>query len=59
MAGRCEGGDLLDEDLYNLPRIQRGLGSRAFSALHLGKQEVRILHFNDTLMRYLDGEKRG
>ena len=25
--GQCEGGDLLDEDLYNLPRIQAGMRS--------------------------------
>lgn len=53
LAGACEGGDLLDEDLYNLPRIQAGMRSRAFESLHLGRQEVRILHFHDTLMRYL------
>jgi hypothetical protein len=30
--------------------------SRAFESLHLGKQEIRILHFHDTLMRYLGGD---
>jgi phenylpropionate dioxygenase-like ring-hydroxylating dioxygenase large terminal subunit len=55
LAGVCEGGDLLDEDLYNLPRIQRGMNSAAFEALHLGTQEVRILHHHDTLMKYLEG----
>ncbi len=55
LAGRCEGGELMDEDLYNLPRIQRGLRSSAFTALHLGTQEVRIRHFHATLMRYLEG----
>ena len=55
LAGACEGGDLLDEDLYNLPRIQAGMRSAAFEALHLGTQEVRIRHFHDTLMRYLEG----
>jgi hypothetical protein len=54
LAGVCEGGDLLDEDLYNLPRIQRGMSSAAFEALHLGTQEVRILHHHDTLMKYLE-----
>ncbi len=54
LAGKCEGGDLLDEDLYNLPRIQRGMNSAAFTALHLGTQEIRIRHFHDTLMRYLE-----
>jgi phenylpropionate dioxygenase-like ring-hydroxylating dioxygenase large terminal subunit len=55
LAGRCEGGDLLDEDLYNLPRIQAGMRSGAFAGLHLGTQEVRIRHHHDTLMRYLEG----
>ena len=56
LAGVCEGGELMDEDLYNLPRIQRGMNSAAFEALHLGAQEVRILHHHDTLMRYLEGD---
>jgi phenylpropionate dioxygenase-like ring-hydroxylating dioxygenase large terminal subunit len=51
--GVFEGGELLDEDLYNLPRIQSGMRSRAFEALHLGEQEIRILHHQDTLMRYI------
>ncbi len=54
LAGVCDGGDLLDEDLYNLPRIQRGMRSAAFEALHLSKQEVRILHHHDVLMQYLE-----
>ncbi|MCH2171745.1 aromatic ring-hydroxylating dioxygenase subunit alpha [Myxococcota bacterium] len=54
LEGVCGGGELLDEDLYNLPRIQKGMNSAAFQNLHLGTQEVRILHFQDTLMKYLD-----
>lgn len=57
-AGVFEGGELLDEDLYNLPRIQAGMRSRAFESLHLGEQEIRILHFHDTLMKYV-GEDAG
>ena len=53
LDGKCEGGELLDEDLYNLPRIQAGMRSRAFESLHLGSQEVRILHHHKTLERYL------
>jgi phenylpropionate dioxygenase-like ring-hydroxylating dioxygenase large terminal subunit len=53
LAGRCEGGELLDEDLYNLPRIQAGMRSRAFESLHLGDQEIRIRHFHRTLEEYL------
>jgi phenylpropionate dioxygenase-like ring-hydroxylating dioxygenase large terminal subunit len=47
------GGEILDEDMYNLPRIQAGMRSRAFEGLQLGSQEVRIRHFHQTLMRYL------
>jgi hypothetical protein len=55
LTGKCSGGDLMDEDLYNLPRIQQGMNSAAFEALHLCTQEVRILHHHDTLMKYLEG----
>ncbi len=54
LDGKCEGGNLLDEDLYNLPRVQRGMNSAAFENLHLGSQEVRILHHQNTLMEYLE-----
>ena len=53
LAGRCEGGELMDEDLYNLPRIQAGMRSRAFESLHLGDQEIRIRHFHKTLEGYV------
>ena len=54
LEGKCGGGELMDEDLYNLPRIQKGMNSAAFRNLLLGTQEVRILHFHDTLLRYLE-----
>ena len=50
-----QGGNVVDEDMYNLPRVQAGMNSRAFQGLHLGTQEVRIRHFHDTLMQYLEG----
>ncbi len=56
MGGAFPGGEVLDEDLYNLPRIQAGMNSSAFRHLHLNEQEIRILHFHDTLMGYLDNE---
>ncbi|HEY8516907.1 MAG TPA: aromatic ring-hydroxylating dioxygenase subunit alpha [Candidatus Binatia bacterium] len=56
--GLIEGGNLLDEDLYNLPRIQQGMRSLAFRELHLGTQEIRIRHFHETLMRYVGEEPR-
>jgi phenylpropionate dioxygenase-like ring-hydroxylating dioxygenase large terminal subunit len=45
------GGGLLAQDWYNLPRIQRGMRSRAFKGLHLGQQEIRIRHFHEVLER--------
>ena len=45
------GGDVLDQDLYNLPRIQAGMRSAAFPGLHLSNQEIRIRHFHDVLAR--------
>ena len=54
LDGKCAGGNLLDEDLYNLPRIQAGMRSVAFPGLHLGTQEIRIRHHHDTLMKYLE-----
>jgi phenylpropionate dioxygenase-like ring-hydroxylating dioxygenase large terminal subunit len=48
------GGNVIDEDMFNLPRIQAGMRSRAFRGLHLGAQEVRIRHFHRVLMRYLE-----
>jgi len=50
------GGNVLDEDMYNLPRIQAGMRSAAFRGLHLSTQEIRIRHFHATLMQYLHGE---
>ena len=47
------GGNVLDEDMHNLPRIQAGMRSAAFTGLHLSSQEIRIRHFHDTLMRYI------
>ena len=48
------GGEVLDEDLFNLPRVQAGMNSAAFENLHLNEQEIRIVHFHDTLMNYLE-----
>ncbi|MFT5443304.1 MAG: nitrite reductase/ring-hydroxylating ferredoxin subunit [Myxococcota bacterium] len=50
------GGELLAQDTYNLPRIQKGMHSAGFSGLHLGNQEIRIRHFHHNLDRYIEGE---
>ncbi len=54
LADLTPGGDVLDEDMANLPRIQAGMRSQAYQTLVLGHQERRIRHFHDTLMRYLE-----
>jgi len=48
-------GVVLDQDLYNLPRVQAGMRSRAFSGLLLSAQERRIRHFHHTLEEYVAG----
>jgi phenylpropionate dioxygenase-like ring-hydroxylating dioxygenase large terminal subunit len=40
---------LLDEDLDNLPWIQKGLASGSLSAITIGALEERIVHFHSTL----------
>ena len=48
-------GIVLDQDLYNLPRVQAGMRSSAFAGLVLGDQERRIRHFHKVLDHYLYG----
>jgi phenylpropionate dioxygenase-like ring-hydroxylating dioxygenase large terminal subunit len=55
-AGGTSLGIVLDQDLYNLPRVQAGMRSRAFEGLLLSSQEVRIRHFHDVLDRYVRPE---
>jgi phenylpropionate dioxygenase-like ring-hydroxylating dioxygenase large terminal subunit len=54
--GEASLGEVLDQDLDNLPRIQAGMTSRAFSTLLLGTQERRIRHFHDVLARWVGEE---
>lgn len=51
-------GVVLDQDLYNLPRVQAGMRSRAFPGLRLNAQERRIRHFHRVLEEYVgpDGD---
>ncbi len=48
------GGDVLDEDMYNLPRVQAGMSSHSYEGLFLGSQELRIRHFHRTLDGYIE-----
>jgi phenylpropionate dioxygenase-like ring-hydroxylating dioxygenase large terminal subunit len=51
------GGEVFDQDMYNLPRIQAGMRSARYAGLHLSDQELRIRHFHHTLESYLSGPK--
>jgi len=55
IADATPGGDVLDEDMANLPQIQAGMRSRSFENLVLSNSERRIRHFHDTLMRTIEG----
>jgi len=48
------GDDVLDEGMANLPRVQEGMHAEGFRELVLGDQAVRIRHFHDVLMRYVE-----
>jgi hypothetical protein len=54
IADATPGGDVLDEDMANLPGIQAGMRSRCYENLVLSEPERRIRHFHDTLMRQLE-----
>ncbi|MEM9024973.1 MAG: SRPBCC family protein, partial [Bacteroidota bacterium] len=48
-------GDILDEDMANMERIQRGLESSATGVVNFADyNEVRIRHFHQTLGKYTD-----
>jgi phenylpropionate dioxygenase-like ring-hydroxylating dioxygenase large terminal subunit len=46
-------GDVIDQDLANLPRVQAGMRSAAFTGLRLSEQERRIRHFHRVLESYV------
>ena len=47
-------GLVLDQDAYNLPRVQKGMHSAGYRGLHIANQERRIRHMHQTLDSYLD-----
>ncbi len=47
-------GLVLDQDAYNLPRVQDGMNSAGYRGLHISKQERRIRHMHATLDGYLE-----
>jgi phenylpropionate dioxygenase-like ring-hydroxylating dioxygenase large terminal subunit len=52
--GQIALGTVLDQDAYNLPRVQEGMNSRAYEGLVVGTQELRIRHFHHELGKYVD-----
>lgn len=48
-------GQVLDQDAFNLPTVQKGMHSSAFPGLWLGDQEIRIRHFHKVLDDYVYG----
>lgn len=49
-------GDVLDQDMGNLPFVQEGLHCSKSGKVQLANyQEIRIRQFHQTLMKYIDG----
>ena len=56
--GEISIGLTLDQDSYNLPRVQKGLNSRAYKGLLINYRERRIRHMHKTIDDYLYGPDR-
>ena len=54
--GQISLGLVLDQDAYNLPRVQEGMNSQAYDGLIVGDQELRIRHFHAVLTDYVEGD---
>lgn len=53
-------GDVFEQDMDNLPYVQQGLHASKNGKVNLGNyQEIRIRQFQDTIMKYIDGELGG
>ena len=48
-------GQVLDQDAFNLPTVQKGMQSSAFKGLWVGDQELRIRHFHNVIDGYVYG----
>ena len=56
--GELSLGLVLDQDSYNLPRVQKGMNSRAYPGLLINYRERRIRHMHKTIDDYLFGPDR-
>jgi len=48
-------GQVLDQDAFNLPTVQKGMHSAAFKGLWIGDQELRLRHFHKVIDDYVYG----
>jgi Ring hydroxylating alpha subunit (catalytic domain) len=51
-------GLVLDQDAYNLPRVQRGMNSKAFPGIWINYKERRIRHMHKVIDDYIAGPDR-
>ena len=56
--GEISIGLVMDQDSYNLPRVQKGMNSRAYKGLLINYRERRIRHMHKVLDNYLEGPDR-
>jgi phenylpropionate dioxygenase-like ring-hydroxylating dioxygenase large terminal subunit len=53
-------GDVFEQDMDNLPYVQQGLHASKTGKVNLGNyQEIRIRQFQDTMMKYIEGDLGG
>ena len=54
-------GQVLDQDAFNLPTVQKGMHSDAFKGLWIGDQELRIRAFHKSISDYVypNGQQPG
>lgn len=46
-------GLLMDQDMFQMPRVQKGMRTGALTHVTLSTQENRLVHFNSVIDRYL------
>ena len=56
--GEISIGLVMDQDSYNLPRVQKGMNSRSYKGLLINYRERRIRHMHKVLDNYLEGPDR-
>lgn len=47
-------GQVLDQDFFNLPNIQRGLHNAGLEHLTVGGSEMRVIHFEKNLVEHIE-----